>query len=107
MDLFILLTYDNHIWAELSEDQQAHWTNEFRNFARSIDEKIVQADPVNTLARMITSEGDEVIDASEDPDRISGYFIFQAEGWDAAVEIANTCPTIALGGHIELRRVGR
>lgn len=107
MDVFIILMFDNHIWESLDEAQQAHWMGEFKAFARSIDARIVQADPVNSIARMITLEGDEAIDAAGDPDRISGYFIFQAEGWDEAVEIAKKCPTVALGGQVEVRRVGR
>ena len=34
-----------------------------------------------------------------------GYFVLQAESYDAAVDIARSCPHLTYGGSIELRRI--
>jgi hypothetical protein len=41
--------------------------------------------------------------AAEAP--LGGYFIVEAKDWDAAMEIARSCPHLAHGGTIEVREI--
>ena len=110
MTIFVLLMLDDDIWQTFDEETQAHWIQKYRDFAKSIDEKIVKADPINSVGRYITSEDGkievELRDDAGNPDHITGYFIYTAEDWEEAVEIAKKCPTLEYGGRIELRKVG-
>jgi hypothetical protein len=110
MSVYILLMHDDEIWQNFSDDDQAKWINEYRRFAKEIDARLVQGDPVNSVGRMLTKLNGEVNvelrDYTGNPDSITGYFIFTAEDWDEAVKIASGCPTIEYGGRIQLRQVG-
>lgn len=106
MEVFMLMMFDDDIWQTFSEEEQACWIAKIREFAKSIDDRIVQADPLNSVGRWITAEKTEVIDYGGDPDAVTGYFIFQAKDFDEAVEISRTCPTLEFGGRLQLRRVG-
>jgi hypothetical protein len=106
MELFLLMMFDDEIWQNFTEQEQNHWISRIRNFAKSIEDRIVQADPLNSVGRWITSEKTEVVDYAGDPNTATGYFIFQAADFDEAVEIARTCPTLEFGGRLQLRRIG-
>ncbi|MBI1334636.1 MAG: hypothetical protein JST12_08400 [Armatimonadetes bacterium] len=110
MTIFVLLMLDDDIWQTFSEEEQGQWIQKYREFAKSFDDRIVKADPINSVGRYLSVENgeiqEEVVDFAGDPDHITGYFIYQAEGWDEAVEIAKRCPTLEYGGRIELRKVG-
>ncbi len=101
---------DDDIWQTFDEAEQAAWIQKYREFAKSIDDKIVKADPINSVGRWITSENGEIDveirDFAGDPNHLTGYFIYTADDWDEAVEIAKKCPTLEYGGRIELRKVG-
>ena len=58
--------------------------------------------------RRLTIRGGEVIDGPfvESKDAVGGVFIIEADSLDAAAEIAQACPTLALqNGYIEVRLV--
>lgn len=106
MEVFMLMMFDDEIWQEFTEEEQSQWIGKIRNFAKSIDDRIVQADPLNTVGRWITAEKTEVIDYCGDPDAATGYFIYQAKDFDEAIEIARRCPTLEFGGRLQLRKIG-
>jgi hypothetical protein len=106
METFILLMFDDEIWQEFSEEQQSFWIGKIREFAKIIDSRIIQADPLNSVGRVITKDKVEVVDFAGNPNASTGYFIFQATDFDEAVEVASNCPTLQFGGRIQLRRVG-
>lgn len=110
MTIYMLMMFDDEIWQTFSEEEQSAWIQKYRAFAASIDDRIVKADPINSVGQFISVEDGEVkvemVDFAGNPDHLTGYFIYQAEGWDEAVEIAKKCPTLEYGGRIELRKVG-
>ncbi|NQV81749.1 MAG: transcription initiation protein [Alphaproteobacteria bacterium] len=58
--------------------------------------------------RLLRNEGSRVVvdgPFSETKEMVGGFFIVEAENYDAAAEVAKTCPHLALGGTIELRQV--
>jgi hypothetical protein len=101
---------DDEIWETFDEEQQSFWIGKIRDYAKSIDERIVKADPLNSVGRLLTKQDGELKvipeDYTGDPTAFTGYFIFQAENWDEAEEIAGRCPTLDFGGRIQLRAVG-
>jgi hypothetical protein len=110
MSVYVLLMQDDEIWQGFSDEEQAQWIGEYRKYAKSIDARIVQGDPVNSVGRVLTKQNGELNvelkDYAGDPESITGYFIFTAEDWDEAVLVASACPTIEYGGRIQLRQVG-
>ena len=58
--------------------------------------------------RLLRSEGERVVvdgPFSETKEMVGGFFIVEADNYDAAAEVAKTCPHLELGGTIELRQV--
>lgn len=110
MKTFVLLMLDDDIWQTFSDEDQATWILKYRLWAKVNDEKIIKADPINTAGQFLSVvDGEIVVEAKDyagDPDHMTGYFIYQAEDWDDAVEFAKGCPTLQYGGRIELRMVG-
>lgn len=49
--------------------------------------------------------GVEVAPSAATGERISGYFLLQAEDYRQATEIAQGCPHLAHGGTLELRQI--
>lgn len=110
MTTYVLLMLDDDIWQTFNEDDQRKWIGKYRKWANEIDEKIIKADPINSAGMFISVANGEIKvepkDYAGDPNHMTGYFIYQAEDWDEAVEIAKGCPTLQYGGRIELRMVG-
>jgi hypothetical protein len=58
--------------------------------------------------RLLRNEGERVVvdgPFSETKEMVGGFFIVEAENYDAAADVAKSCPHLALGGTIELRQV--
>jgi len=58
--------------------------------------------------RLLRNEGERVVvdgPFSETKEMVGGFFIVEADNYDAAAEVAKTCPHLELGGTIELRQV--
>lgn len=58
--------------------------------------------------RLLRNEGERVVvdgPFSETKEMVGGFFIVEADDYDAAAEVAKTCPHLELGGTIELRQV--
>jgi hypothetical protein len=110
MKTFVLLMLDDDIWQTFNEGDQNKWILKYRDWAKANDDVIIKADPINTVGQFISVADGEVIvepkDYTGDPNHMTGYFIYQAEDWDAAIEFAKGCPTLQYGGRIELRMVG-
>lgn len=110
MTTYVLLMLDDDIWQTFSEEDQKMWIMKYRIWSKEIDDRIIKADPINTAGQFISVVNGEVVveakDYTGDPNHLTGYFIYQAEDWDEAVEIAKRCPTLQYGGRIELRMVG-
>ena len=110
MTTFVLLMLDDDIWQTFSDEDQKMWIMKYRLWSKENDDRIIKADPINTAGQFLSVvDGEIVVEAKDyagDPDHMTGYFIYQAEDWDDAVEFAKGCPTLQYGGRIELRMVG-
>ena len=110
MTTFVLLMLDDDIWQTFSDEYQKMWIMKYRLWSKENDDRIIKADPINTAGQFLSVvDGEIVVEAKDyagDPNHMTGYFIYQAEDWDDAVEFAKGCPTLQYGGRIELRMVG-
>ncbi len=106
MAIYMLLMQDDDVWQTFSAEEQKEWIGKIRGFAQMIEPRIVQADPLKPVGRLLKGESVEVADYTGDAVAPSGYFIFEAEGWDEAVGVAQMCPSLAFGGRIQLREIG-
>jgi hypothetical protein len=55
----------------------------------------------NNKGKLVVSDGPY----SETKEIIGGYFAIKEETYDAAVQIASSCPHLGYGGRIELRQI--
>ena len=99
MAKFILLIRGEENWNLLDEAAQAAGIEGYRAFARELQESgaLIDAEGVTPETRIIGAE-----DATSD---FGGYYIFTADDWSAAEEIAKKCPAMSYGGFVELRTV--
>ena len=80
------------------------WTEELVSAKKFISgEKLTE-----NLGKTLRKNGNSI--AVEGPyadskDAISGFYIVQAKNEAAAIEIANGCPSVKLGGSVEVREV--
>ncbi|HVR08608.1 MAG TPA: hypothetical protein VMW75_11220 [Thermoanaerobaculia bacterium] len=65
--------------------------------------ELVEGDRLGLQGHLVTPSGQETGLAPGDV--ISGFFVIRAVSDERALAIALTCPHLAFGGHIELRRI--
>jgi hypothetical protein len=96
-------------WATLSEEEQQAVFADYKalNETPGVTPGLGLADPETATTvrvedgRTLTTDGPFV----EIKEAIGGYFIFEADDLDAAIELASRIPAARLGGAIELRPI--
>jgi hypothetical protein len=94
-------------WEQLSEEEAASVSAEYfalRNEAGFIDGAQLQPDHATTTVRVkdgeaLTTDGP----FAETKDVLAGYYIFEANDVDRALELAARIPAARMGGAIEVR----
>jgi hypothetical protein len=100
---------DDHAWSKLPGAEQKRLLTRYREWVTDLRGKgIFQSGEPVAGAKLIRMVGgrvriDEVHDTKQS---LTGFFVIEAPGWDAAVEIAKGCPALTHGETIELREVG-
>lgn len=78
------------------------WAQRLREEGRLVDSEGLAPD-----SRLLRGEGGKILVTdgpyAETKDMIGGYYVFRAEDFDEAVEIAKACPALDYGGNVELR----
>lgn len=109
---YLLFTYDDPTaFADLAPEEiqaiierYSAWAAALRTSGTMIDSNKLADDKARVLRAI---DGDvRVTDGpfSETKEVIAGYFLIRAESWDAAVEIARTCPHVERGA-VEIRQI--
>jgi hypothetical protein len=109
---FLLQIYTSATTSEyeaLSADEQSAITDEYMAIARTpgiLGGHELQGPETATTVRVqdgstLTTDGP----FAETKDLIGGYYLFQADDLDAAIELAARIPAARLGGAIEVRPV--
>jgi len=107
---YALLIYDKpDSGAGLSEEQQRAISGEYLAIAR--DPRAVggaQLQPVETATTVRVQDGRPLITDGPFADTkevFGGYYVFEAEHLDAALEVAARIPAARLGGAVEVRPI--
>ena len=108
MKYVALIRVDEGTWDSFTEDQQQEWYGRYRSFMEEAGSKVVDGAELqpSSTATTVRVRGDEtqVTDGpfAETREQIGGYFVFDCESMDEAVELAAKIPG-ALHGTIEVR----
>jgi hypothetical protein len=100
---------DPEAWGRLSEEEQNAVFADYKaiNENPAITPGVQMEDPGNATTvrvedgRTLTTDGPFV----ETKEALGGYFVFEADDLDAAIELAAKLPPARLGGAIEIRPV--
>ncbi len=101
--------YSPEEWGRLSEDEQQQIVDDYREINETPGVTPgLQLQPPET-ATTVRSEGGETL-TTDGPfvatkEAIGGYFLFEADDLDAAVELASRVPAARLGGAVEVRPI--
>jgi hypothetical protein len=101
--------YDADAWARLSEDEQNEVYADYmainQNPGVSSGLQLAPPDAATTVrvqdGRALTTDGPFVAVK----EALGGYFVFEADDLDAAIELAARVPAARLGGAVEVRPV--
>ncbi len=101
--------YDPEAWATLSEYEQQQVSNDYMEINQTPGVTpglgLKPADAATTVrvqdGRTLTTDGPFV----ELKEALGGYFIFEADDLDAAIELAARVPAARMGGAVEVRPV--
>ncbi len=93
-------------WANLSPEQMQASTKKWQDWIGGIaaQEKFVSTNRLGFNGKTVKSNN-VVTDGpyTELKEIIGGNMVVKAENLDAAVEMAKGCPTLDIGGHVEVR----
>lgn len=101
---FMLLLYEDTLAeAEYSPDEVASIVEEYKRWAREVRDRgsLEGGDKLTDERRVLAVAGPEL----QAGVALGGYFVIRADSFEEAAEIARSCPHLAHGGTIELRRI--
>jgi hypothetical protein len=105
---FLLLIKGESEWAQLSPAEMQASIEKYNSFAAELRTKsqLVDADGLDPK-RVQVGPGDLITDGpfAETKEMIGGYYVFQADSWEAAIEVSKRCPALEYGACIELRKI--
>lgn len=90
--------------AEASAEEHAALVERYAGWARELGERCLGGDELEP-AGLELHPGAGAPTALADGARVGGYFLVEAADQAAAIEVARSCPHLAQGGWIELRRI--
>lgn len=108
MKFLLTMRTEDDSWARLGEEARQDLIQRYFAWVETLKTGGFHGGaPIGPRTQELRREGDEVVHADLDPtDRpVSGYFIFEAEDWDAAREIASGCPALEHNETLELRHI--
>ena len=101
--------YDQEAWGRLSEDEQ----NEVYAAYQTINQTPgvtpgSQLQPADTATTVRVEGGETLVTDGpfvETKEALGGYFLYEADDLDAAIELASRVPAARMGGAVEVRPV--
>lgn len=95
---------------DVSPAEIQEFVTEFTNWCDRLNQngKIVSAHPLSRGGKTVSgANGQTVADGpiAEAKEAVGGFFLIEAESYEAAVELAKTCPNLHHGDMIEVRMV--
>ena len=102
---------DPDAWARLSEEEQKAVYADYQaiNQNPGVTPGLALADP-ETATTVRVEDGETL--TTDGPfvavkEALGGYFVFEADDLDAAIELASRVPAARLGGAVEVRPIGQ
>jgi hypothetical protein len=102
---------DPDAWARLSEEEQKAVYADYQaiNQNPAVTPGLALADP-ETATTVRVEDGETL--TTDGPfvavkEALGGYFVFEADDLDAAIELASRVPAARLGGAVEVRPIGQ
>jgi hypothetical protein len=106
---YLILRDDPSIFANISPSDMQAIVQRYVNWRESNAGKVVGGQKLADGSGRVMRKRGEALSVSDGPfveakEVLGGFFVVQAESYDAAQAIANTCPHLEFGS-IELRRM--
>ena len=101
--------YDQEAWGRLSEDEQQAVYADFQALNKTPGVSPgLQLQPPETATTVRVENGSTL--TTDGPfvaikEALGGYFVFEADDLDAAIEVASLVPAARMGGAVEVRPV--
>ena len=99
--------YDQEAWGRLSEDEQQAVYNAYKTINETPGVSPgLQLQPPETATTVRVEDGATL--TTDGPfvaikEALGGYFVFEADDLDAAIEVASLVPAARMGGAVEVR----
>jgi hypothetical protein len=107
---FLALIYgDESAWADLSEQDQQAMYAQYRDFAASAGDKVVDGAETatsNTATTVRVRNGETAVTDgpyAETKEQLGGFFVFECETADEALALAQKIPAVEHGGTVVVR----
>lgn len=98
---FVLFLYDAPSEPAMTDAQMQERVSEYRNWAMGLRKRGAEI-----MGEKLTREREERLGpAAIGGAPLGGYFVISAKDWDAAMEVARSCPHLKHGGTIEVRQI--
>ena len=101
--------YDQEAWGRLSEDEQQAVYADYQALNETLGVSPgLQLQPPETATTVRVENGSTL--TTDGPfvaikEALGGYFVFEADDLDAAIEVASRVPAARMGGAVEVRPV--
>lgn len=109
MKKFILLIRGEDRFASLSPAEMQETIQRYSNWAKKLrtEERLVDAEGLDQGGKILVGQDGVVTDGPfpETKELVGGYYIYNADSLEHAIEIGKECPALAYGGSIEIRPV--
>ena len=109
MKKFILLIRGEDRFAQLSPAEIQATVQRYSDWAKRLrdEERLVDAEGLDSGGRLLMSDNGVVSDGPfpETRELVGGYYIYNADSLDHALEIAKDCPALGYGGTVEVRPI--
>jgi hypothetical protein len=100
---------DPEAWGRLSEDEQKAVYEAYRsiNATPGVTPGLALADPASATTVRVENDRTLTTDGpfAATKEAIGGYFIYEADDLDAAIELAARVPAARMGGAVEVRPI--
>lgn len=108
-ETYVLLLHETESSAPTDPDQLARLVREYGDWGRRLGRAgvVVGGEKLDVGGVVLDATGGDLERRpwTREPGFLGGYFLIRAGSYDEAAAIARTCPHLAYGGEIEIRRV--
>ncbi|MEO9884980.1 MAG: YciI family protein [Balneola sp.] len=108
MNKYMLLLFDKEeSFEKMSPEDMQNEIREHMNWIEALGDKYDSGEPLLPEAKTIKGKDKVVTDGPyiESKELLGGFYIIKANSLEEATELAKGCPTLGLGGSIEVREV--